>query len=313
VVDHKRSEAAPSRGRAVIELSRKMKHLLRHKSYDDEKIISELASFITGTQRRLIKDWVDGKVTHIRQLSRDHITEYFEKKHNIQFEHAWFFQPYDEMVSNIEGNANKSESKELLVELADGLSTFYEDEIENLCGKYKLFRCSFSDPDDIVTEVASISRNNNDVTRLVVDIYGHPTVWRNYVEDYRGILFKFGPMYSIVSSYKGKNKEGRIRYIIFPVLHADFNIHYGLVSAYSASHEEPVAARIVMQKLNGADSLLTEDDKKHVKRGNPDGEGPDLPTISPAIRKLIENRIDRKKAAVLLVDKEEVPKRPERT
>lgn len=309
-------------------LLRIMLHLCKGKAYDKQKLIDELSGF-ASIQPRTIASWFS-KETKLRSNSREEIVRYFAERHKIRFNYGWFDSTFDQFVESLSAGDHamadgqrvpaddfSSSTDILVVKLADKIGYMSDEDVKSVCGKYKIYRYSFSDAGDVVTELAVISKAPTLAANFLrIKMYGNTASLakksartKPEVELFEGIIFKFGRMYSAITSYRGKNRDRRMRYLFFPALDHEAEIHYGLMASYSVHLHEPVAARVIAYKMS-EEEVLAENDKREVKRGKPNkANDPDSPTVPPDLLHLITNHIDGKNASILMVDQKMIPRR----
>ena len=315
----------------MVDLTAKVEYLCRAARISTVNFIDEISDPIREKFERLDKRTAESffnsaKSHGISRLPVHKVIRYFNTKLAMQLELlrcGFESSDYETFRAEIDEQRQQT-TRTIPLSFDDSLDVITGAELEYICGKYALYRRSFSNFTDVVKEIAMISRNASSQSYLDINMYCHPSVRSKQrgadgriddavgdVEWFKGVVFKFGRMYSAIASYKSAALERRIRYLHFPVLDARLPVHYGLVTGYSAYHQEPAAARIVAVKVGG-ESALSGDDKREVKRGDPnDLKDPDRPTVPSYVLDLIENNIDlekEKRAAVLISHKGDVPR-----
>jgi hypothetical protein len=320
----------------AVDLLKKLLHLL--KGFDRNKLISEL-NVEAGIQRRTIVRWFD-TVGSINQPQRDKIVKYLLDHHQISFPFPWFGCSFEQMKAEYEESKLAPDPKivarartaatplapapgpyRLYTDLV-GVSPLSSSHVKLLCGKYILYRYSFSDRGEIVSELASITPIDDSDTELAVTMHCHPasdqSETRNpesetesetqvKTEKFTGKLFRLGWMFYMICSF---NEDRRMRYLHFPVLLVGREEHYGIVTGFSQNLGEPVAARIFARRIS-PDPALNREDFARVKRGFPNKKGG--LEIPPGILSLIDNRIDNSNSSILTVDQRLVSKMPRDT
>jgi hypothetical protein len=308
------------------ELFEKLRYFLP--IYDKAKFVGELYVHTT-IERRTILKWLNTPVIAIHNSNRTLIVDYLKRKHDITFSYDWFSCEIEEMKNQHRARTNSAdETKTNVVRTGtplisppqpytlsvgvSGASELTKEHIELLCGKYELYRYSFSDRGDVVLEMASITSIPNNNFELAITMNCHPAHeskrpeprTRETTEEFVGKLFRMGMMFSAICSYS-KPRDRRMRYLLFPVLEVDREQHYGLVSGYSPNLREPVAARIFAKRISRDPELVPSDYSRIQRGGLNDSKGPNIPRD---ILSLIANRIEGEKSSILSVDQRKVPR-----
>jgi hypothetical protein len=314
----------------AVDLLKKLLYLL--KGFDRNKLISEL-NVEAGIQRRTIVRWFD-TVGSINQPQRNKIVKYLLDHRQISFSFLWFSCPFEQMKQEYEESKLPPDPKivararaatplapapspyRLFTDLV-GVSPLSKEHVKLLCGKYVLYRYSFSDRGEIVSELASITPIDDSDVELAVTMHCHPASHQSKTEnpgskaksetqveteEFTGKLFRLGWMFYIISTF---NADKRMRYLHFPVLLVGREEHYGIVTGFSQNLSEPVAARIFARRIS-PDPALNREDFARVRRGFPNKKGG--LEIPPGILSLIDNRIDNSNSSILTVDQKLVSK-----
>jgi hypothetical protein len=310
------------------ELGAKLLYLLP--GYDLDGLVGELHQY-SHIAHRTIRGWLGLSPPKLRHLNRKMIVNYLSDRHQINFHFEWFSCSFEDIkklhaksftASSSTGAAPRTGTPliqplppdSISIQIS-GVNKLTKEHVELLCGKYELYRYSFSDRGDVVVEIAAIAPISGNEHELAISIHCHPAYennvdkpkprTKNDTEEFTGTLFRMGMMFSAICSY-ATPRDRRMRYLYFPVLQVNREEHYGLVSSYSPNLREPVAARIFARRIS-QDPELRAEDFARVQRGAPDDKaGPRIPRD---IIELIANRIETEKSSILTVDQKKGARR----
>jgi hypothetical protein len=252
---------------------------------------------------RTVRRWLSDKRSTRQLYSQDRIAKFFAR-HIIDFDFSQkLFQcPYEEFARCVQHLVDVA-ATEVRVPLAHALEEFNDHAIEQLVGRYRIYRYSFANAEQIISEIGLIRKMPGTSNILAIDVYSpssqlhRPIKTLDDSDHFKGILFQFGPMLYLTASL-AKGGPARIRYYHFPRV-IGRPVHYGIATGYSTNLDEPVATKVLAIKLNTDSIEVTDADASEIHRYGPGDE-----KLS-AIRDLLENHISEKNHFILRADQSE--------
>lgn len=264
---------------SVTEISRKLKHLLHAFGLKEHDLIQALGTRATprtpglhvgktggapGPKKerdhevitaRTVRGWL--KDTRVERIiypyAQARIIRFFESETpGLDLPDDILRLDWNAFVLLVDTVAKKL-SKEIVLPLAASPTDLEDDIIEYLVGKYRLYRLSFADTGEIISEVGLISQVGNSKKQLKIEIYSPPADIARTVgtlsdaERFTGVLFRFGNMFYVAASFS-EGDSSRMRYYHFPKLGISRWVHYGICSGFSSNLGEPVATKILAVK-----------------------------------------------------------------
>lgn len=319
--------AVASRPSTVLHLAQKLNYLLAHAHVDKLTFLNALShstvsatgeadqrSAPAGTRNKKNKDvitkrTIQGWLNDVRPERRLHldaqkkIIAFFEAQiPGFTFSSDLFQSEFNAFCVAVTARP-ESVANEITLILARSPDMLEDVIVKYLVGKYVMYRYSFADLDDVISEIAIISKSNQPSRSLTIDVYCPPADTQRQVhkledaEHFSGNIFQFGKMFYATVSF-AKAESSRIRYYHFPRLDAVRWIHYGISTGYSANLREPVAAKVLARKLRK--DTLEEGDANFISRHEP------ASAALSKFRHLIDNPFERRDALILKVDQAKV-------
>lgn len=282
---HKPGTSKKTRARAptAVELPQKLLYLSNLAKIGLDVVFAETHAHKKTAEKLLKPDQI------INRPVITGIIKYFDRKLGLGLNALicdFFKSSFEDFCSEIQQRL--AEKRDMIaVKLESDSEKMAEAEIRYICGKYELYRYSFSGYELIARELLTIQQVNNNSSQLEVKMYTQiahqlkeipvETLMEDKEEPkkpdiFHGTIFKFGKMYYIAASYSDKNKDHRMRFLFFPALDSiRGHIHYGILTGYSDNLSEPVASRAIAVKVSPR-STLNDGDMSKVKTDTPDDE-----------------------------------------
>jgi hypothetical protein len=148
-----------------------------------------------------------------------------------------------------------------------------DDSIQYLCGTYRVYRYSLTGTQNLINcDLLLVERSSGNES-LTVTLYCLPAHGKRHLQSsedsteiFSGRMWKFGQ--SLICMMLCSNDmltNRRARHMHFPVPTTQTTVHYGLITGYSTTLAEPVAARALAIKISHEDVTKQELSGKHVR------------------------------------------------
>jgi hypothetical protein len=255
---HEGDDADPTRT-PVVDLQRKLAHLAQVFGHDPDEFTARVyGQFSHGAVDKLRA----GKT--VNKATRAKLADYLTIQLHHKFMRKWLTLPFDKFVDRLAKTRTKANTT-MSFDLADSLGEFSKVELADLPGTYLIYRNSFSNREQIAREWLTITLDKVLTTRMNCHMWCHPSGRKlpanKNVEDFNGALFKFDNTYYLIASLKDpeRKEDARMRFLLFPFDNIDADgIHYGIAAGRSLHLQSPVAARVVLHRVNETPSVMPD-------------------------------------------------------